>query len=207
MDYAYSNRDSDVILKRISEEVATEYFASCSLMHIMSDGRHIAADIMRDRIQKLADQSKLGLDVIAVNLLDVHPPVEKVAPAFQEVIGAMEKKEATILAAKAYSVKIVPAAGSEAARIRQEADSYRYRTSKVAEAEAQRFNKQLISYLAMPEMFMLSSRLSLLENDAADIRKFVLSSSLQNEIYELNFEQKERLDLVDADLGTLVNKN
>ncbi len=207
MDYAYANRDSEAILKRISEEVATEYFASCSLMHIMSDGRHVAADTMRDRIQQRADRNKLGIDVIAVNLLDVHPPVEKVAPAFQEVIGAMEKKEAAVLAAKAYAVKVLPAADSEAARIRQEAASYRYRIAKVAEAEAQRFNKQLISYLAMPEMFMLSSRLELLEVDTADIRKFILSSSLQNEVYELNFEQKERLDLVDADLGTLVNKN
>ena len=32
MDYAYRNRDPEVILKRISEQVATEYLASCSLI-------------------------------------------------------------------------------------------------------------------------------------------------------------------------------
>ncbi len=207
MDYAYRNRDPEVILKRISEQVATEYLASCSLMHIMSDGRHEAADAMRDRIQKLADAETLGIDIVAVNLLGIHPPVEKVAPAFQEVIGAMEQKEATVLEARAYAAKILPAAESKARQIVQEATSYRYRTSKVAEAESQRFGKQLRSYLAMPEMFMLNSHLALLEKDAADTRKFILSASLRNEIYELNFEQKERLDLVDADLGTLVNKD
>ncbi len=206
MNYAYGNRDPELILKRLSEEIATEYFASCSLMHIMSDGRHEAADAMRDRIQRRADQEKLGIEIVAVNLLDVHPPVEKVAPAFQEVIGAMEKKEAAVLEAKAYEAKIVPEARSLATEIEQTARSYRYRTAKVAEAEGMRFSKQLTSYRAMPEMFKLNARLSLLEKDAADVRKFILSASLQNEIYELNFEQKERLDLVDADLNTLVNK-
>ncbi len=206
MDYAYRNRDPEAMLRHISEQVVTEYLASCSLMHIMSDGRHEAANVMRRRIQKLADEERLGVDVVAVNLLGVHPPVEKVAPAFQEVIGAMEQKEARVLEAKAYAAKILPDAESKARQVVQDAESYRYRTSKVAEAESQRFDKQLRSYQAMPAMFMLNSRLSLLEKDAANARKFILSSSLRNEIYELNFEQKERLDLIDADLGTLVDR-
>ncbi len=206
MNFAYGNRNPAQILKRLSEQVATEYLASCSLMHVMSDRRIEAANAMKERIQKLADKEKLGVDIVEVNLLGVHPPVEKVAPAFQDVIGAMEKKEASVLEARAYAVKIVPEAESAALKAGQEADSYRYRIKTVAEAESQRFFKQLQSYRAMPAMFILNERLTLLEKDAADLRKFIISSSLQNEIYELNFEEKERLDLVDADLGSLVNK-
>lgn len=207
MDYAYGNRDPQQILKRLSEQVATEYLASCELMHVMSDNRVKAADAMKTQIQALVDADKLGIEIISVNLLDVHPPVEKVAPAFQDVIGAMEKKEAAVLEAKAYSVRIVPEAESAALKTEQDAISYRYRIKTVAEAESQRFFKQLQSYQAMPSMFVLNERLLLLERDAADLRKFIISSSLQNEIYELNFEEKARLDLIDADLGSLVSKN
>ena len=45
-----------------------------------------------------------------------------------------------------------------------------------------------------------------LEEDAAAARKFIVSKSLKNEIYELNFEEKERLDLIDTDITQLTNK-
>ena len=64
-----------------------------------------------------------------------------------------------------------------------------------------RVSAQLIRYRAMPAMFLLDSRLELLEKDAAKVRKFVIGKELEHEVYELNFEEKERLDLIDAELG------
>lgn len=34
----------------------------------------------------------------------------------------------------------------------------------------------------------------------------MLSSGIRNEIYELNFEKNERLDLIDADITSLTEK-
>ncbi|MBQ4107497.1 MAG: protease modulator HflK [Lentisphaeria bacterium] len=206
MDYAYGNREPAQILRRIAEEVTTDYLASCSLMDLMAKGRGEASRIIRDRIQKRADEEKLGIEIIGVPLLGVHPPVQPVAPAFQEVFGAMEQKEAMILAAEAYSEGVVPEARATAQKIEADALAYRYRTAKVAEAEAARFAKQLIRYQAMPAMFMLSSRLELLERDAAKVRKFVIGKNLKHEVFEMNFEEKERLDLIDADLGKTVEQ-
>jgi hypothetical protein len=42
--------------------------------------------------------------------------------------------------------------------------------------------------------------LDFLENDCQNVRKYVVSSNLRNEVYELNLEEKERIDLVDTDL-------
>ena len=58
----------------------------------------------------------------------------------------------------------------------------------------------------MPSMFRLRLYLDFLENDCSEIRKFVLSSGIRNEIYELNFEKNERLDLIDADITSLTEK-
>ena len=106
-----------------------------------------------------------------------------------------------ILAARAYREAVIPEARAQAQKIEADARAYRYRTAKVAEAEAARFAKQLIRYRAMPAMFLLDSRLELLEKDAAKVRKFVIGKELEHEVYELNFEEKERLDLIDAELG------
>ncbi len=207
MKYAYGNVNPDQALRRIAEEVASEYLASSSMIRLMTVDRQLAGETIRRRIQARADDIGLGIEVINTPVLGLHPPVEKVAPAFQEVIGAMEQMHAKILAAEAYRTKVVPAARLQAIRILSDAESYRVRTAKVAEAEAGRFSRQLTSFRAMPQIFMLNARLSLLEKDAADIRKFVVSSSLKNEIYELNFEEKARLDLIDADLGKMTNKD
>jgi len=205
MKYAYGNANPDQALRRIAEEVASEYLASCSMIRLMTVNRQAAGETIRERIQQRADAIGLGIEVINTPVLGLHPPVEKVAPAFQEVIGAMEQMHAKVLEAEAYRTKVVPAAELAAIRIEADAASYRARTAKVAEAEAARFNRQLTSYLAMPQMFMLNSKLALLEEDAAQARKFIVSRSLTNEIYELNFEEKERLDLIDADLGKMTN--
>ncbi len=203
MDYAYRNADPVATLKRIGEQAATEYLASSSMMEIMSTHRLRAEKEMKERIQKLADQHTLGIDIVAVTILDSHPPVEKVAPAYQNVIGAMEEMETKILAAETYAVKTVPEAESRALRIKVEAESYRHMIKTVAAAESSRFTTQLSTYKVMPAMFKLKGYLDFLEKECQGIRKFIVASGLSDEIYELNFEQKERLDLIDTDITTI----
>ena len=190
-------------MTRIGQQAATEYLASTSIMDIMSSGRGTAQSALKERIQKLADEHHIGIEIVKVMILDSHPPVEKVAPAFQDVIGAMEEKEATVLKAKGYAARTVPEAEAQAARIRSEAKSYEYRTTTIAEAEAGRFNTQLTTYRIMPRMFRLKAYLGLLENDCKDIRKFIIASGLDNEVYQLNFETKQQLDLIDVDASAL----
>ena len=200
MDYAYNNANPDKTLLHIGQQAATEYLASSPLMEVMSTGRSAAEQAMLKRIQGLADLHKLGVDIVSVTILDAHPPVEKVAPAYQNVIGALEEKETMILKAQSYAAKTVPAAQSAAEQIVEDAKAYQYTTRTVARAESERFGKQLTTYNMMPSMFKLKAYLEFLENDCQNVRKYVVSSSLRNEVYELNLEEKERIDLVDTDL-------
>lgn len=73
----------------------------------------------------------------------------------------------------------------------------------MAKAEAGRFSTQLATYNQMPRMFRLKAYLGFLENDCRDIRKYIVAAGLSNEIYELNFQNKERLDLVDVNSNLL----
>lgn len=203
MDYAYNNSNPQDMILRIGEQVATDYLSSTSLMDVMSVDRAKAEAIMQQKIQKLTDGHKLGVEIVSVSILDAHPPVEKVAPAFQNVIGAMEEKETEILKAKNYAAKLIPESEARAIQIKAESESYKYMTMTIAQAENARFKTQLMTYEIMPSMFRLNAYLDFLEVDCRDIRKFVVASGLDNEVYELNFEQKERLDLIDTDITKL----
>ncbi|MCP4100214.1 MAG: hypothetical protein GY750_02110 [Lentisphaerae bacterium] len=204
--FAYDYQDGAKVLKKISEMEATRYLASVDFMDVMAHGRGKASSTLKSRIQKRADSINLGVDIVEVTILDAHPPVKEVAPAFQNVIGAMETKAAEILKAEAYQETVRPQIQSDRKRKVEDAKSYRFRVTKVAEAESERFNKQLQAYLVMPNMYKLRTYLSLLEKDAQDIRKFIVSATLPYEVYELNFEQKQRLDLIDADLDSITKK-
>ena len=129
--------------------------------------------------------------------------MEKVAPAYQEVIGALEEKETEILKANAYAATVVPEANASAMEIVEAARSYSNRISTVAQAESERFKFQLSAYRALPGMFKLNNKLDVLTQETAAIRKYIVGAGLKDEIYEMNFETRERIDLVDIDSAEL----
>jgi regulator of protease activity HflC (stomatin/prohibitin superfamily) len=200
MNFAYGNVAPVFTLKCISEAVATEYLASVSMMEVMSTSRGDAEKTMRDRIQARADECGLGLDIVSVTITGAHPPIERVAPAFQDVIGAMEQKETSVLEAEAYQAQTLPEAEAAALELKELASAYSFTTRTVAAAESQRFKAQLATFRAMPGMFKLRAFLDFLEKDCADMRKFVLTTKSDADVFQFNFEVKERLDLIDTDV-------
>ena len=82
--------------------------------------------------------------------------------------------------------------------ITTEAQAYKYEVSNVAIAEAFRFRQQLAAYKQQPMLFKLRTYLDFLENDCKELRKFILSSNIPYQIYELNMEEKPALDLLDG---------
>ena len=203
MNFVYGNSAPVKTLKCISEAVATEYLASVDMMDVMSSGRGRAEKIMRERIQKRADECGLGIGIVSVTITGAHPPVEKVSPAFQDVIGAREQSKTAVLNAEAYRAKTVPGAEATAESTVAKARSYDITTRAVAMAEGARFRSQLEAYDAMPSMFKLRTFLDFLEQDCGDMRKFVLTTKAKSDVFQFNFEEKERLDLIDTDLTKL----
>ncbi len=206
MAYLYHSERPDETLRNFAEQVMIEYLAGTTLDKLLNEERMTTEHNIHERLQRLADAGNLGVEIIAVNLLDLHPPVGDVSKAYQEVIGAIEKKETMILEAQTYAAKVVPEAKSTAQAILSEAESHRYSVTQVAAAEKELFERQLTGFSRSPEIYRLNAYLRVWEKEAMPIRKYLISSKLKNEIYELNFEEKERLDLIDADLSTLVEK-
>jgi regulator of protease activity HflC (stomatin/prohibitin superfamily) len=67
---------------------------------LLGAGRAGAKRILTHRIQQAADQAGLGVEIMFLGLQGIHPPV-KVASAYQQVVGAVQKKQALILGAQA----------------------------------------------------------------------------------------------------------
>lgn len=200
LNYAFSNNNPEKTLEMIAENAATEYLASANLMGVLAYDRQKIASAIQQKIQQQADEMKLGIDIVNVVMIDVHPAA-KVVPAYQQVISAQEEMRTNQLNAEVDRVKQIPLAQASAYQIVSDAEAYSISQKLIAAADAKRFSKQLAAYEALPPLFKLRSYLDVMENDAAGIRKFIVGSELKDEVYELNFEESVNFNFANMQLG------
>ncbi|HRS12055.1 MAG TPA: SPFH domain-containing protein [Sedimentisphaerales bacterium] len=110
--YIYGHSDPARLLEDIAYRELTEFAASAGIEvdidpsgrvateSLLGAGRTRAKQILTERIQKAADDQGLGIEVVFLGVQGIHPPPE-VAPDYQAVIGAVQKKYALVLNAEA----------------------------------------------------------------------------------------------------------
>ena len=99
------------MLEAIANREIIQYFASADVPGVLGQQRGPIENELRQAIQKAADKADLGVKVVYLGLQGVHPP-EAAAEAFQDVVGAEQKKTATIRSAWSdYNKKLSEAAG------------------------------------------------------------------------------------------------
>lgn len=110
--YIYGHCDPAALLEDICYRELTQLAASAQIEvdmtatdqvageSLLGAGRTRAKRILTERIQKAADEQGLGIEVVFLGVQGIHPPPE-VAPDYQAVIGAVQKKHALLLNAEA----------------------------------------------------------------------------------------------------------
>ena len=105
-DYRYNHADSRSILEAIAYREVVNFTVSSRIeatgdkASLFGPGRAKAAVELAKRIQAQADDVGLGVEILFVGMQGIHPPQE-VAPDYQAVIGAVQRKQAVILIAMA----------------------------------------------------------------------------------------------------------
>ncbi len=126
--YAANVGDPAKLLKAIAERAVSRLFVSQDIDTLIGPGRIDAGHELRQIIQAEAASQRLGLEVVFVGLLGLHPPQDgEVAAAFHEQIGALQKQQTEInKASKAAIESLAAVAGSidEARAIEKAIDAY-----------------------------------------------------------------------------------
>ena len=98
-------------MKALAHREITHYFANVDVAGVLGTERGKIEKTLWESMQKTADESNLGVKIVFLGLQGVHPP-EETAAAFQEVIGAEQKKNATVRTAWAdYNKRLSQVAG------------------------------------------------------------------------------------------------
>ena len=111
--FVYNHYEPEKLLESICYRELTKFAASANIegedqadldQSLLGMGRTEAGKVLTERIQEAADKEGLGIEIVFLGLQGVHPPPE-VAAAYQEVVGAVQKKQALILNAQAQRNK------------------------------------------------------------------------------------------------------
>jgi membrane protease subunit HflK len=182
--YLFNVRQPHKLIRNAAETVIRGITGSRNIDEALTTGKAEIQVNAKVQIQALLDKYDSGLQVVTIQLQDVHPP-EQVEAAFKDVVSAREDKERMINEAQGYRNAVIPEARGQAAKIVREAEGYRERVIKTAEGDANRFLQQYEEYKKAPDITRKRLYLETMENVLPTIKKFIMGDKKSSGVLPL----------------------
>lgn len=151
------SQNAESIINALAYRELTRYAAQADVLDLLGRGGIEAARILHERIQEACDhagydEGGLGVQIVLVGIGGVHPPAsENVAATYENVVSALETKDATIKGAEGDAAKIrISSAGTqwrelyEAMRLEEEAEQKGSPELPARTAEVERLLRQVV---------------------------------------------------------------
>ena len=172
-NYLFVVRDPDLSLRQATESAIREVVGRNIMDFVLTDGRAVVAEQVRELTQEILDRYETGLLVASVNMQKAQPP-DQVREAFSDAVKAREDEERYKNEARAYAADILPRARGDANARLQEAEGYKQRVINEARGDASRFTSVLNEYTKAPEVTRQRLYLDAMQNVLGNSTKVLL---------------------------------
>jgi len=191
-------KDPQVLLEAICYREALHNAARSDVASLLGPGRHLTTQTLHRLIQRKVDKEKMGIEIVFVGLVEVHPPV-KVAEEYEKVVAAVQEKQAKVLNAIGEEYEILESARGESKAMIAEAEARKRSRSRLAKSQADRFAYQVIAYEKGGPVYLWREYLSVLDEFLPRMRKYFFASSNVNRlIYEIDLKEQLKPDLFEG---------
>jgi HflK protein len=136
--FALGSEDTEGLLAAVTRAELASAMAAHPIDLLYTRVRADAQARLLERVRAEAERLDLGVDVLAVRLIDVHAPF-MVHDAFRDVASAREDRETTIHQASEYAAGVVAIARGEAEKRVADARGWALGRLSRARADAERF--------------------------------------------------------------------
>lgn len=134
-----------------TESALRRVVASHPLDDALTDNKRAIQQEVKDDLQSIVNEYKLGITIQDVQLQDVDPPSE-VQQAFKDVQNAKEEKEGIINQAESFANDVLPKARGNAAEAVNQAEAYKEQRISEAKGDVAKFNEILKKYKLGPQV-------------------------------------------------------
>jgi membrane protease subunit HflK len=207
-DFLLNVRSPEESLSQAVESSLRHVVGSTEMDQILTEGRQILAEEMKERLQGYINDYGTGLLISKVNVENTQAP-SQVQEAFDDVIKAKEDEQRVRNEAESYANGIIPEARGRAQRIREEAEAYRSEVVARAQGQADRFDRLYQEYVKAPEVTKQRIYLETMEGIYREASKVVIDSESGNNMMYLPLDQlmKQRPASTGANLSSLESAN
>jgi membrane protease subunit HflK len=177
VEYLFRVDHPDETLKSAAEAAMREVIGNAKIDSVLTSGKVKVQTDTKSLLQGMLDRYGSGIDVVAVQLQDVHPPKE-VVDAFKDVASAREDKVRFVNEADAYANDILPKARGRAAAVINEATAYREQVIRRAKGGADRFSALRVEYEKARDVTRQRLFIEAMENLLAnpELEKIIMSN-------------------------------
>lgn len=151
VQYLFNVSAPTALVRNAAEAAMREVIGNSQIDSAITDGKLKIQSEATQLLQTILDRYGAGIQVLAVQLQDVHPPHE-VIDAFKDVASAREDKSRIINEAEAYRNELLPKARGQAAAMRNEAEAYQATRVRNAEGETSRFDALSAEHSKAPKV-------------------------------------------------------
>ena len=179
-DWIYGCQNPAQALETLAYRVLMEATVGRTLDEVLSKDIGTFSAQLKAALQKQADDKGLGVELVALNLRGLHPPVA-LATEYQSVIAAQLDRTTYIIDAEAYQQSSLPKAHAEAEGALRTAAAERIQRLSVARGEAMAFDFLEAQYRTSPEVYRFRRRLETLEAVLSDKPYHIIDARLEQE--------------------------
>lgn len=151
VQYLFNVSEPTALVRNAAEAAMREVIGNSLIDSAITDGKLKIQSEATQLLQNVLNRYEAGIQIIAVQLQDVHPP-QDVIDAFKDVASAREDKSRIINEAEAYRNELLPRARGQAAAIRNEAEAYAAKRVQEAQGSATRFDALRVEYEKAPKV-------------------------------------------------------
>jgi HflK protein len=182
--YTYNVADPDGVVRSVTISVLRAIVATLGVDAVYTTARQEIEQRVTRASQELLDVYRVGVRLIAVNLLSVHAP-EEVHAAFRDVASAQEDKMMIIERATTFAQEGVNLAEGEAVAMIESALAFKERRILEAEGDALAFNLREQEYTRAPDITRFRLHLEALEDVLPPAQKILRPGAAEVKEFDL----------------------
>ncbi len=110
--YTYSTQNPDEALPVLADRILMQETIGRTLDDTLSENVTELTELIQGHIQDACDRWNLGLEIVDLTMMGLHPPID-VAPDYQAVVAAQIEAETAVIDAHAYRSEAMPRADAD----------------------------------------------------------------------------------------------
>jgi len=173
-DFLFNVKSPDTTIRAAADSVVRAVIAQTPIAQVLSEGRSKINIQLREMLQKLVDDYRLGVEISQVELLKVTPPTAKVNDAYLDVQRAKADMERKRNEAEFYRNSIIPVARGRAKKIIQDSEGYAAGVKAGIDGETSRFQLVYDQFRTAPEVTRARLYIDTMEYILKDAQKIIV---------------------------------